>query len=135
MNQKTKQIRKLTIFPIFFSNVFFFFFLFKFSYPFYGVQFHPEKNLYEWVRGKNIPHTKDAIKIAQYFATFFINECRKNGNHFDGVDDENQSLIYNYPAVFTGLKNSVFEQSYLFEKDIDYGTKHTNSKNISVKLV
>lgn len=43
-------------------------------YPFYGVQFHPEKNLYEWVTGKNIPHGCNATLAAQYFANFFINE-------------------------------------------------------------
>lgn len=44
------------------------------TYPFYGVQFHPEKNLYEWKTGKNIPHGSDATRAAQYFANFFVNE-------------------------------------------------------------
>jgi len=44
------------------------------GYPFYGVQFHPEKNLYEWVTGKNIPHGRNATLAAQYFANFFVNE-------------------------------------------------------------
>lgn len=43
-------------------------------YPFYGLQFHPEKNLYEWVTGKNIPHGRNATLVAQYFADFFVNE-------------------------------------------------------------
>lgn len=42
--------------------------------PFYALQFHPEKNLYEWIRGKKIPHGKDSTIIAQYFADFFVNE-------------------------------------------------------------
>lgn len=45
--------------------------------PFYGVQFHPEKNIYEWVTGKRIPHSYKATKAAQYFADFFINEGSK----------------------------------------------------------
>jgi hypothetical protein len=44
------------------------------KYPFYGVQFHPEKNLYEWVTEKNIPHGSHAVQISQYFANFFVNE-------------------------------------------------------------
>lgn len=44
------------------------------QYPFYGLQFHPEKNDYEWVRGRNIPHGTDATIIDQYFASFFIDE-------------------------------------------------------------
>jgi len=44
------------------------------KYPFYAVQFHPEKNLYEWTRKENIPHSFDAIQSSQYFANFFINQ-------------------------------------------------------------
>lgn len=44
------------------------------TYPFYGLQFHPEKNLYEWKLGRKIPHGKSAIVIAQYFANFFVDE-------------------------------------------------------------
>ena len=44
------------------------------TYPFYGIQFHPEKNIYEWVDGKNIPHGKNATIVSQYFANFFIEE-------------------------------------------------------------
>lgn len=90
-------------------------------YPFYGVQFHPEKSLYEWVAHKNIPHTENAIKMAQYFARFFVHEARKNGNRFSGVDEENRMLIYNFPVTFTALAKSAFEQCYLFTKDVEYG--------------
>lgn len=89
-------------------------------YPFYGVQFHPEKNLYEWVRNHNIPHTDAAITVAQYFARFFVNECRLNGNHFSDINEENHALIYNFPATFTGLCNSTFDQSYLFKNNTNY---------------
>lgn len=44
------------------------------KYPFYGVIFHPEKNIFEWVQGKNIPHSPNAIKVSHYFADFFVNE-------------------------------------------------------------
>lgn len=90
-------------------------------YPFYGVQFHPEKNLYEWIRNRNIPHSENAVKMAQYFARFFVNEARKNGNKFSGVDEENRMLIYNFPVTFTGLVKSAFEQSYLFMNTVQYG--------------
>lgn len=83
--------------------------------PFYGVQFHPEKNIYEWVRNKNISHTPNAIKAAQYFADFFVNEARKSGQRFQSEVDIDRHVIYNYPVTFTGLKKSAFEQCYLFE--------------------
>lgn len=89
-------------------------------YPFYGVQFHPEKNLYEWVRNRNIAHSQDAIATAQYFETFLANQCRLNSNRFSGSDTENQMLIYNFPVTFTARLNSTFEQSYLFEWNTDY---------------
>lgn len=88
--------------------------------PFYGVQFHPEKNLYEWVRGKNISHTPNAIRAAQYFADFFVNEARRNSQHFDSEEEIDKHVIYNFPASFTGLKRSAFEQCYLFEGNVDY---------------
>jgi hypothetical protein len=44
------------------------------KYPIYGVQFHPEKNAFEWKKTNNNPHTANAILVQQYFANFFVNE-------------------------------------------------------------
>lgn len=97
-------------------------------YPFYGVQFHPEKNLYEWVRNKNISHSAHAIEAAQYFADFFVNEARKSDNRFEDAKTEDQYVIYNFPPSFTGAKGSAFEQSYLFPDDVMYeGEKPASS--------
>ena len=43
------------------------------NYPIWGVQFHPEKNMYEW-RQTSIPHSAPAVAVGQYFANFFVNE-------------------------------------------------------------
>lgn len=85
------------------------------QYPFYGLQFHPEKNLYEWVTGKNIPHGTNATVVSQYFANFFVNEARKNSHEFGTKQEEEQSLIYNYPVTYTALQNSSFQQCYMFK--------------------
>ncbi|XP_068966701.1 gamma-glutamyl hydrolase-like, partial [Bombus flavifrons] len=85
------------------------------TYPFYGLQFHPEKNLYEWKIGEKIPHGKNAIEIAQYFANFFVNEARKNHHIFRSSEEEAQTLIYNYSPTYTALGDSVFMQSYIFD--------------------
>lgn len=90
------------------------------DYPFYGVQFHPEKNLYEWVRNKNISHTSSAIKASQYFAQFFVSEARRSTNSFRDAKTEDQFVIYNFNVTFTGAVGSAFEQCYLFPADIDY---------------
>ncbi|XP_071873419.1 gamma-glutamyl hydrolase-like [Bombus fervidus] len=85
------------------------------DYPFYGLQFHPEKNLYEWKIGKKIPHGQNAVEIAQYFANFFVNEARKNHHTFRNSTEEARKLIYNYSPTYTaGLENSVFMQTYIF---------------------
>jgi gamma-glutamyl hydrolase len=43
------------------------------KYPFYGVQFHPEKNAFEW-NIASIPHSAEAILAEQFFGNFFVNE-------------------------------------------------------------
>jgi gamma-glutamyl hydrolase len=90
------------------------------NYPFYGVQFHPEKNIYEWVRNKNISHTQNAIEAAQYFAKFFVNETRKSTNSFKNSATEDKYVIYNFNVTFTGAVGSSFEQCYMFPPEIDY---------------
>lgn len=87
------------------------------NYPFYGVQFHPEKVLFEWVLSKshhNIPHTEMAVKTSQYFANFFVNEAKKSKHTFPNKTAEDDVLIYNYQPTFTGKENSTTEQNYFF---------------------
>lgn len=87
------------------------------KYPFYGVQFHPEKNLYEFVRNKNISHTADAVTYAQYFADFLLSEARKSTNDFSSTKIEDDMLFYNYIPEFSGKKGSAFAQIYGFSND------------------
>ena len=45
------------------------------DYPIWGVQFHPEKNIFEWSsKYRSIPHSAAAVRAAQYFAEFFVNQ-------------------------------------------------------------
>uniref|UniRef100_A0A3Q3G0E8 folate gamma-glutamyl hydrolase n=1 Tax=Labrus bergylta TaxID=56723 RepID=A0A3Q3G0E8_9LABR len=83
-----------------------------YDYPIYGVQWHPEKNAFEW-RKPYIPHSSSAVKTTFYTAEFFVNEARKNLHRFNSEEDERQALIYNYSPVYTQL-NSSFEQNYYF---------------------
>ncbi|XP_053674477.1 gamma-glutamyl hydrolase-like [Anopheles nili] len=86
------------------------------AYPFYGIQFHPEKNIYEWIPNKNISHTANAIQAAQFFADFFIDEARKSDHQFASEEALEKLVIYNYQPTFTGLKRSSFEQCYMFRE-------------------
>lgn len=83
-------------------------------YPFYGIQFHPEKNIYEWGVSRVYPHSPEAILISQYFADFFVSECRKNPNKFANETEMMDSLIQNYSPTFTGKGKSSFYQMYFF---------------------
>ncbi|XP_043474242.1 gamma-glutamyl hydrolase B-like [Leptopilina heterotoma] len=85
------------------------------KYPFYGLQFHPEKNDYEWVKGRNIPHSRNATIINQYFADFLVIEARKNFHKFEDEEEKLKTLIYNYNPTYTGLKKSLMIQSYFFK--------------------
>ncbi|ERL92913.1 hypothetical protein D910_10218 [Dendroctonus ponderosae] len=87
------------------------------SYPIYGVQFHPEKNQFEFNKGKGFPHSSDSIKVAQYFANFFVNETRRNHNGFSNDTAEAEALIYQFCPRYTGLTNGYYEQLYVFVKE------------------
>ena len=44
------------------------------KYPIYAVQFHPEKNGFEWISDEAIPHSQHAVIIMQNLANFFVQE-------------------------------------------------------------
>ena len=56
-----------------------------FKYPFYGVQFHPEKYM-SFEPSGNFLHTQFVIENNRYFADFFINEAKKNNNKFTSYE-------------------------------------------------
>ncbi|KAG7488493.1 hypothetical protein MATL_G00035350 [Megalops atlanticus] len=83
-----------------------------YKFPFYGTQWHPEKNPFEWTR-PYIPHSPNAVKATFFMADFFVNEARKSSHQFPSKEEESEALIYQYNATYTGEK-SAFEQIYLF---------------------
>ncbi|XP_066481048.1 gamma-glutamyl hydrolase [Tiliqua scincoides] len=84
------------------------------KYPIYGVQWHPEKNPYEWKKPKGIPHSRSAMKVTYYTADFFVSEARKSFHHFASKDAETKALIYNFNPLYTDAFSS-FEQAYFFD--------------------
>lgn len=87
------------------------------SYPFIGVQFHPEKNIYEWSsREPRIPHSKHAVHVSLYFATHFVNMARRNRHRFSSRMDEQRYLSYNFKLHYVGRNDIgwLFEEAYLF---------------------
>ncbi|XP_061623700.1 gamma-glutamyl hydrolase isoform X2 [Phyllopteryx taeniolatus] len=83
------------------------------KYPFYGVQWHPEVNCFQWDSRKNFPHLPHAIQLSSLLAQFFVNEGRRSLHNFDDPKEEALTLIYNYTPVFAG-NFSGYEQIYFF---------------------
>jgi gamma-glutamyl hydrolase len=77
-------------------------------YPIYGAQFHPEKNMYEWLYPSAIPHSPEAVKVSSYLAQFFVNEARKNTN-LSEEEELMDLLIYNVDLFYL---HQYFEQIY-----------------------
>uniref|UniRef100_T1JIA3 folate gamma-glutamyl hydrolase n=1 Tax=Strigamia maritima TaxID=126957 RepID=T1JIA3_STRMM len=89
-----------------------------YKYPFYGVQWHPEKNNFEWkTQSKSIPHTQEAIFTSQFFANMFVGETRKNSHKFYNDEAEDKSLINRYHSYFTDASNTSFTEVYLFHNN------------------
>jgi len=82
-------------------------------YPFYGTQYHPEKIQFEWVTDTGVDHSSDSVKFNSWLARFFVDECRKNDNHFPDTKSEKNALIFQYTTTYTG-DISRFLQSYIF---------------------
>jgi gamma-glutamyl hydrolase len=86
-------------------------------YPVLGVQWHPEKNNFEYAMSGDsfheaIPHTLEAVLTSQFTATFFVHQCRFNGNTFANWKELQAKLIYNYSSVRDGLS---FIEMYFFD--------------------
>ena len=44
------------------------------SYPFYGVQWHPEVNRFQWAPDVQFPHSPYAVRVSSLLSEFFIDE-------------------------------------------------------------
>lgn len=84
------------------------------NYPFYGVQFHPDRYLSEWHSPNNeTPYSWDAIRANRNFFDLLVDLARSNENKFDSQLDE--TLINNYvPRRWSN--SSSLDQAYVFYK-------------------
>lgn len=87
-----------------------------YNYPFYGTQWHPEKNNFEWSLKEgsysNTPHSPNSVRASIETAMFFIQEARKSSHVFP--EEEQNRLIYSAPVLYTG-PNWVYDQIYVFD--------------------
>lgn len=71
------------------------------DYPFYGTQFHPEKQYLSFAPGFDFKHDEQSEVINRKFADFFVGETRKNTNGFMIYEQEVIQLIENFDLVVT----------------------------------
>ncbi|CAD8105104.1 unnamed protein product [Paramecium primaurelia] len=80
------------------------------QYPVYGVQYHPEKNIFEWK--VSAPHSYLAVKVSANHIDAFVNQARLNNHQFN-AEQLNKAVIYNFKTVQE--KNASFVQVYFFK--------------------
>ena len=87
-----------------------------YDYPFYGTQWHPEKNNFEFSLKEgsytNTPHSYNAVRASIETSLFFIQEARKSGHVFP--EEKQSQLIYSAPILYTG-PNRTYDQVYVFD--------------------
>ena len=94
------------------------------KFPFYGIQFHPEKVLFEWILPE-IGREHIFRKISKRLSEFFIDECKKNNNKVTIHDlyirnynlwSRNETIGKINPNQKLYKSNhSAFENSYYFD--------------------
>lgn len=105
-----------------------------FDYPIYGLQWHPEKNAFEWgmtvdgIPKEAINHSPYAIEVEQYMADFLVQQARNSTHKFSSPTAEASALIYNYPVTHT---SGSFVQEYFFAND--FSSVSTTSDSPSSK--
>lgn len=68
--------------------------------PWFGVQWHPEKNTFEHGLSadgtpfENIPHGPDAVAVQQYMSNFFVDQARRSTQRFSNHTMAALRLIY-----------------------------------------
>ena len=102
-------------------------------YPIYGVQYHPEKNNFEYgLQAHNsaafeaISHTQEAVALSMHLALFFVNKVRESTiGEYTLID--RHPAIYTYPVV----KSVYFEQVYLIPPAEHWGSSTSTATSSS----
>lgn len=92
--------------------------------PILALQFHPEKNSYEWNMAEHIPHSLDAVEFSQGVGNYVGKLARKSRHRPITSSQERSMLIYQYPVTYTGSSTkagveSTFEEEYRFAPAVE----------------
>lgn len=113
-------------------------------FPIYGVQYHPEKNAFEYATypGTNIPyeaidHSGPGVEFSLYTARFFVQMARHSQTMQQQHDehDYNKSSVYPVVTTYPTQPGLIFEQIYLIPKASHWtnGTKPHEMKRPSLR--
>ncbi|KAM3127512.1 hypothetical protein pb186bvf_020392 [Paramecium bursaria] len=89
------------------------------EYPFYAVQFHPEKHQFEF--NSPVKHYKELVQFGQTIINQFINKARLNV-HTLPDQEINKRSIYNFKYEFVNLEDQT--GAYIFERKLNEGFLH-----------
>ena len=74
------------------------------SYPFYGIQFHPEYLNYDFNMHKNIPRGIQSLRISQIFSNFLLQQSIYNVTSFNYPEFEEKYNINNYATIYHPIR-------------------------------
>ena len=83
-------------------------------FPFYTVQFHPERNLYDYEM-PNTPHSVEAGEFTNLLAQRLVQDAKRNMNSFKSHEETMNKLIQNSGdlRIFSQSKS----EEYYFARD------------------
>jgi len=82
--------------------------------PFWGLQFHPSKNAYEWNEGQDLNHSVLAVSVMQWVGSFIYSQARYNHHQFESSTAQANALIYATPPMYTYDDCNGFTQCYFW---------------------
>jgi len=84
--------------------------------PFWGLQFHPSKNAYEWDEDEDLDHSLLAVSVMQWVASLIYSQARYNHHHFASSQAQTNALIYSTAPVYTYDACHDFTQCYFWNR-------------------
>ena len=86
------------------------------NYPFWGVQWHPEKNNFEYntfpntdIPIENIPHFSEAVQISNEMSRIFVDTARQN-SHLSYQPMADFPFLWDYPLI---RSHHSFQEKYI----------------------
>jgi gamma-glutamyl hydrolase len=83
--------------------------------PYFGVQFHPEKPLFEWYSKVSIPHSFDSNEVSRHFIAILDQELRWSRPTHLKESEAFANDIHQFPITTNG--DQYFFQEYIFPSE------------------